>query len=97
MSVPVQTIVGHVLVNGLAVYAPGEPIKAADAITVLDAINGVLDDWNADTQANYAEVFTVYPFSGTNPQTIGPTGTWVMPARPVTIDGVGVEIGRAHV
>ena len=92
MSVPVQTIVGHVLVNGLAVYGPGEPIKAADALTVLDAINGVLDDWNADTQANYAETFTVYVFSGTNPQTIGPTGTWVTAARPVSIDGVSVGL-----
>jgi hypothetical protein len=92
MSVPVATLVSHVLVNGLAVYAPGEPIKPADALTVLDAINTVLDDWNADTQAHYAETFPVYTFSGTNPQTIGPTGTWVTAARPVAIAGVAVDV-----
>lgn len=93
MSVPVQTIIAHVLVNGLVVYAPSEPIRQSDAQTVLDAINLVLDDWNADTQASYAETFTVYVTTGINPQTIGPTGTWVTPARPVTIDGLAWDIG----
>jgi hypothetical protein len=92
MSVPVATIVGHVLVNGLAVYASGEPIKPADAITVVDAINLVLDDWRVETLASYAEVFTPLVTTGANPETLGPTGTWPMAARPVAIDGLGVAL-----
>lgn len=96
MAVAVNTVIGHVLVNGLAVYSPGESIKAADAITVLDAINGVLDDWAAETAASFAETFIVFPFSGVNPQSIGPTGALVMPARPVAIDGVSVNDGSGR-
>lgn len=93
MSVPVLTIVGHVLVNGLAVYASGQPIKPADALTVVDAINGVLDDWSADVQTSVAGVIT--PFVTTpslQPHTIGPTGTWVLPVRPVKIDGAAIAL-----
>lgn len=95
MSVPVATLISHVLVNGLSVYAPGESIKQTDAQTVLDAINTVLDDWNADTQASYAEVFLVAVTTGANPEVIGPAGTgaWLMAARPVTIDGVSYDLG----
>lgn len=93
MSVPVQTIIGHVLVNGLAVYAPGEPITPEDAVTVLDAINGVLDDWSAEAQSSVAGVIT--PFVTTpalQPHTIGPSGTWVLPVRPVKIDGAAIAL-----
>lgn len=90
MAVPVATLIKHVLVNGLAVYMPREPIKPDDAITVLDALNGVLDDWRVDTLASYAEVFTVLATTGASPETIGPTGTFTMAARPVAIDGVAI-------
>jgi hypothetical protein len=95
MAVPVATIIRHVLVDGLAVYASAEPIKPADATTVLDAINGVFDDWAAETQASYAAVFTVVTTTGANPEVIGPggTGAWLMPARPVAIDGLGLSLG----
>ena len=95
MAVPVATIIRHVLIDGLAVYASAEPIKPADAITVLDAINGVFNDWAAETQASYAEVFTTVVTTGANPEVIGPggTGAWLMPARPVQLDGVAVSIG----
>jgi hypothetical protein len=96
MSVPVATVIQHVLVNGLAVYAAAEPIKPADAITVLDAINLVLDDWAAETQASYAETWTTVVATGVNPQTIGPSGTWVVPVRPVTIDSVAVAVGAIY-
>jgi len=93
MAVAVATLIKHVLVNNLAVYAPGEPIKPADSLTVLEAINQVLDDWAAETAATYAETFFVFTTTGVNPETIGPTGTWVMDARPVSIDGVSVDMG----
>jgi hypothetical protein len=90
MSVPVGTVIRHVLVDGLAVYAAAEPITPADAITVLDAINRVLDDWAAETQASYAETWTTFVATGVTPQTIGPTGIVVLAARPVAIDSVVV-------
>lgn len=94
MAVPVATIISHVLVNGLAVYASGEPIKPADALTVFEAITLVLDDWSADPQTSVAGVFT--PFTTTpllQPHTIGPTGVWVLPVRPVKIDGAALSLG----
>jgi len=95
MAVPVATIIKHVLVDGLARYASAEPIKPADAVTVLDAINGVFDDWAAETQASYAEVFTAVVTTGANPELIGPggTGAWLMPARPVKLDGLALSLG----
>lgn len=94
MSVPIATLISHVLVNGLAVYAPADPIKPADALTVFDALTTVLDDWSADVQTSVTGVFT--PFVTTpslQPHTIGPTGTWVVPARPVKIDGAALSLG----
>jgi hypothetical protein len=91
MSVPVLTIVGNAL-KGHNVYAPGEPIKHADAQDVLSALNQILDDWNADGQASIAEVFTTFATTPSlQPHTIGPTGVWVLPVRPVTIDGAALE------
>jgi hypothetical protein len=92
MSVPVATIIGHVLVNGLAVYASGQPIKQADAQTVLDAINGVLDDWSANPQASVTGVISAFTTTGVQPVSIGPAGTWVLPVRPVKIDGLAVAL-----
>lgn len=93
MVVPVLQIVGAAL-KGLSVYSPGEPIKAADATDVLEQLNLVLDDWSAETQASYAETFTTFVTTpGLQPHTIGPTGTWTMPARPVSIDAVSLGIG----
>jgi hypothetical protein len=91
MAVPVLTIIRHVLTTHLAVVAPREDIRPEDAVTVLDALNTVLDDWSADVQSSVAGVLT--PFTTTPalaPHTIGPTGTWVLPTRPVKIDGLAV-------
>lgn len=98
MSVSVLTVINHVLVNGLAAYSPGEPIKQADAQTVLEALNTVLDDWAAETAASFAETFVSLAFSGANPQLIGPgaPSPWTMPARPPTIDAVSVDDGSGR-
>lgn len=90
MAVPVLTLIAHAL-KGISVYGPGEPIKPADAADVLDALNLIFDDWGADPQASVAEVFTTFVTTpALNPHTIGPTGTWVLPVRPVKIDGLAV-------
>jgi hypothetical protein len=78
---------------GLNIYAAGESIKPADANLCLFWLNLILDDWNLDPQASYAEPFTVFASTGVNPQTIGPSGTWVLPARPPSIQGVAYDLG----
>jgi hypothetical protein len=88
MAVAVLTIVKHILA-GLAIYAPTETIKPVDAQDVVDQINLLFDDWQADGRASVAEVFSTFSIvGGLQPHTIGPTGTWQLPARPVTIDGL---------
>lgn len=81
---------------GLNVYGAGEPIKPADATLCLFWLNLILDDWNLDPQASYAEPFTVFASTGVNPQTIGPSGQWVLPARPPSIRGVSVSVGGQY-
>lgn len=93
MAVSLQTIVRHVLTDALAVYAPGEPIPPADALTVLEAVNGVLDDWSAERQSSVAGVLSAFTTTpALQPHTIGPTGTWVLPVRPVKIDGLALAL-----
>jgi hypothetical protein len=92
MAVPVATIISNALL-GHNIVGVGEPIKPADAVYCLSQLNAILDDWAAETAAAYAHTFPVYSTTGVNPETIGPTGTWVMPARPVSIDGVSVDMG----
>lgn len=78
---------------GLNVYASGEPIKPADSTLALFWLNTILNDWDLDPEASYAESFTVFASTGVNPQTIGPTGQWVLPARPPTIQAVAYDLG----
>jgi len=78
---------------GLNVYHAGEPIKPQDSTLCLFWLNLIFDDWNLDPQASYAEPFTVFASTGVNPQTIGPSGTWVLPARPPSIQGVAYDLG----
>jgi hypothetical protein len=79
---------------GLNIYHPNEAIKPADSTLCLFWLNLILDDWNLDPQASYADPFTVFASTGANPQTIGPSGDWVLPARPPSIQGVAYDIGN---
>jgi len=93
MAVPLATIVRHVLIDALAVYAPGEPIKPEDALTVLEAVNAVLDDWSAEAQSSVAGVISTFTTTpALQPHTIGPSGTWTLPIRPVKIDGAAIAL-----
>jgi len=58
-----------------------------DADFVLDKLNRIIDNWNAERGAVYCEtlnLFTLIPNHG--PHTIGPTGDFVIAQRPVTIE-----------
>src|SRR5947207_752254 len=92
MSVGVLTLVTHAL-TGLNVYAPDEALSAADGETTRAALQTILDDWTAERAAIVAELFTTWPLTpGLSPHTIGPTGTFVVASRPVSIDGAALVL-----
>jgi hypothetical protein len=92
-AVPVLTIITNAL-QGHNIYAPGEPIKIADAETCRSHLNMLLDAWNADGQASIAEVYSAFVTTdGLQPHTIGPTGTWGLPVRPVAIEAAALVVG----
>jgi hypothetical protein len=93
MPTPVATIIANALA-GHNVYLPGEPVPPAAAQTCLSLLNLIIDAWNADAGASVAEVFTPFATTpGLQPHTLGPTGVWVLPVRPVAIDGAAVALG----
>lgn len=95
MTVDVLQIVKDVL-YGWNIYMPGEAIKSADSDYVLGQINATLDDWNAQRSAVWSQVFTPrVTVPGLQPHLLGPTGTvgWIVPQRPVSVDGARWVIG----
>lgn len=84
----------QIIKNALAVHnvysSVGEAIKPADVVYVLGQLNTIFDDWNADGQTSVAGVISPFITTGVQPVTIGPTGTWVLPVRPVKIDGATI-------
>lgn len=88
MTVPVQTLVADAL-SELNVYQAGDSISAADGQYTLGALNRIFDLWNATRQAVWCSIFSPFVLvPSLQPHTIGPTGTWVMTERPVSIEGL---------
>jgi hypothetical protein len=93
MPTPVATIIANALA-GHNIYLPGEPVPPAAAATCLSLLNQIIDSWNADAGASVAEVFSLFATTpNLQPHTIGPTGTWQLPVRPVAIDAAALSIG----
>lgn len=56
----------------------------------------LFDNWNADHGASYAQVFTEYTLTpNLAPHTIGPTGTFVVAQRPVSLDGANLILNTS--
>lgn len=69
---------------------PVDDPAQSDVNFVLTKLNRLLDDWNADRNAVYADQFLERTITaGLNPHTIGPSGaTWTATTnRPVSIEG----------
>ncbi len=81
------TIVSDALLD-LNIVGAGDPISNDDAAFVLARLNRILDRWNADRGAVYAEQFQTFALTPSlSPHTIGPTGaTWTTTQRPQKID-----------
>lgn len=73
------------------VYDAADEVSAADAALVLRRLNRILDNFNAEREAVYADQFASYTLTASlSPHTIGPTGTFVVPQRPVGIEGISL-------
>lgn len=81
----------------LNIYDPSATISPEDAAYVLRKLNRILDNWNAERPAVYAEVFNSYTLTpALSPHTIGPSGTWVVTSRPVTIERVTLLLNSTN-
>lgn len=73
--------------------AQGETPNAADAAFVLSKLNRILDQWAAKKIFAFAEQFVEYNLvPNLSPHTIGPSGTFVVPVRPVRILGAALTL-----
>ena len=81
----------------LNVFEPSDSVSNDDLAFVLTKLNRILDNWNADRQATYADQFTQFTLTPSlSPHTIGPTGTWVTSQRPVSIEGASLVFPTAN-
>lgn len=59
----------------------------------LNRLNRIVDLWNATREAIYEETFTNYTLTPSlSPHTIGPTGTFVVTVRPVSVEGANLVL-----
>lgn len=95
MTRTVAQIIGSALTEVNVIMAGGS-VPANIGTFVLDKLQRLLDNWNAERAAVYAEEqhpFTLVP--NLTPHTIGPTGTFPTTARPVSIEGASVVLNGA--
>lgn len=68
---------------------PIETLDGAQTDFGLQQYNRLLDQWNAIREAVYVEQFANHTLTaGLNPHTFGPSGTFTLTQRPVSIDNV---------
>lgn len=70
----------------LNIYGANEVLSAEDLTFGLRKLNRILDNWNAQREAVYAASFNSYTLTpNLTPHTIGPSGTFAVSQRPVSI------------
>ena len=79
----------------LRVARAGDTINPEDMTLGLYLFNRLLDQWNANGRAVYAERFDDFTLTASlSPHTIGPTGaTWTLAVRPVKLFACQINIG----
>lgn len=84
-STPVATLYGDALAE-LNVVQPGESVPAAIGVLCLRRLNQLIDNWNAQRESIYTEVFATFTLvPAANPTTIGPSAQFNVTQRPVEI------------
>jgi hypothetical protein len=77
----------------IGALAQGETPRAEESTFCLSKLNRLLDAWNARKLYVYAQHFVNYTLTpNLSPHTIGPTGTFVVAQRPVSIEGAAIII-----
>lgn len=86
-SVPVLTVLSDSLFE-LTSLSPGEPIEPGLGEFVLGRLNQIVDNWNAEREAVYAEEFLEFTFvPNQQTYTIGPNAAdFNVSVRPVSIE-----------
>src|SRR5690348_12624495 len=86
-SVPVLTVLSDSLFE-LTSLSPGEPIEPGLGEFVLGRLNQIVDNWNAEREAVYAEEFLEFAFvPNQQTYTIGPNAAdFNVSVRPVSIE-----------
>lgn len=91
------TVTALALINAAAqeigTLAQGEMLSADDMAWVLQKLQRVIDTFNAKRTMVYANTFTSFTIvPNLAPHTIGPTGTFAVPQRPVEIPSIGLQL-----
>lgn len=91
----VRDIITDSLVE-LGAYDPGEAPSARLFEFALSRYNQIIDNWNAQREAVYAETFLEFTFiPGTQEYTIGPeSADFTVAQRPVSVEGANVLLNN---
>ena len=77
----------------LGILGAGDPLSATDAAIGVSKLTRLFDNWNAERLGVYASRLDTYTLTpNLNPHTIGPTGTFVISQRPVSIEGANLVL-----
>lgn len=78
----------------LGVLNAVDPPSGEDAAFCLGKAQELIDAWNAERRAVYADTITAYPLiASQNPHTIGPSGSgadFIVASRPLSIEGANI-------
>lgn len=81
----------------MGAYSEGETPDAADASVALDKLNRLFDAWAADEIYAYNTNFVTYTLTPMlAPHLIGPTGTFVVPTRPIQIENASLVLNNVN-
>jgi len=92
-----RTLVSDAL-QEIGALSQGETASAGDALFGLGKLNRVLDNWNAERRAIYADQIVSYTLTpNLSPHTLGSNAaTWVIASRPVSIEHAAIVINDAY-
>lgn len=80
----------------ITVVDPIDPVPAEMAAKGLSRLNQLLDEWNADSQTVYGNVFSTFTLTpNLQPHTIGPTGSLVLSSRPASVASVSLVLNSS--
>lgn len=96
MAITGRTICADALAE-LNVLDVGATMGAADADFCLGKLTRLFDNWNAERSASYADQFVSYTLTpALSPHTMGPTGTFVVAQRPVSIEAASLVLSSTN-